>query len=184
MLVLVIHHITAVSANVPLCCIVLGGMAKKGELPPPLKLRQLVPTSGTESTSIWDVPDLESLQAWLDENLSDDATHSLYPVQEDFTYGLALELTKARNAEIVAARTKELTQTATATADDVAAKARQSLLELNEQYHISQKAAAAAAAAKEKTDVATKKATAFFGGLWASAQSLTDNKGKGKKTEK
>lgn len=178
MLVLVIHHITAVSAKVPLCCIILGGMAKNNELPEDLKLRQLVPTSGTESSSLWDVPDIGVLQAWLEENLSDDSTHTCFVVQEEFAVGLSMELTKARNADIVSNRTKELTQSATNTADEVAAKARQSLQELNEQYHISQRATAAAAVAREKTDVAAKKATAFFGGLWASATALAEKQAK------
>eukprot|EP00669_Euglena_mutabilis_P011396 TRINITY_DN6048_c0_g1_i1.p1 TRINITY_DN6048_c0_g1~~TRINITY_DN6048_c0_g1_i1.p1 ORF type:complete len:213 (-),score=17.90 TRINITY_DN6048_c0_g1_i1:395-940(-) len=132
-------------------------MAKKGELPPDFKLRQLIPTSGKAATSLWDVPDVAALQSWLDENLSDDATHSCYAVQEDFTFGLTMELSRARNTEAVSTRTRELGHTAAATADDVATKARQSLVELNEQYHISQKATAAAALAREKTDMATKK---------------------------
>lgn len=35
-----------------------------------------------------------ALQSWLDENLSDDATHSCYAVQEDFTFGLTMELSR------------------------------------------------------------------------------------------
>jgi len=178
MLVLAVHHIAAISATLPLCCIVLTGMAKKGELPPDFKLRQLIPTSGKAATSLWDVPDVAALQSWLDENLSDDATHSCYAVQEDFTFGLTMELSRARNTEAVSTKTRELGHTAAATADDVATKARQSLVELNEQYHISQKATAAAALAREKTDMATKKASAFLGGLWASASSYADPKAK------
>ena len=94
MLVLAIHNLAAISAKVPMCCIALKDFHKRGALPPHLKLRQIVPTSGLQSTSLWDVSTVEELQEWLEENLMDDATHTCHVVQEEFAFGIAMELSK------------------------------------------------------------------------------------------
>lgn len=49
----------------------------------PLLGVQVLPTSGTRSISLWDVPDIETLQTWLDEFLDVDCTNEVYQVCAD-----------------------------------------------------------------------------------------------------
>eukprot|EP00216_Chloropicon_sp_CCMP2111_P003636 CAMPEP_0198242968 /NCGR_PEP_ID=MMETSP1446-20131203/23033_1 /TAXON_ID=1461542 ORGANISM="Unidentified sp, Strain CCMP2111" /NCGR_SAMPLE_ID=MMETSP1446 /ASSEMBLY_ACC=CAM_ASM_001112 /LENGTH=348 /DNA_ID=CAMNT_0043926647 /DNA_START=234 /DNA_END=1280 /DNA_ORIENTATION=+ len=64
-----------------------------------LKPRVLIPTSGTRSVSLWDAPDVATLKAWLDENLSEYCTNECFEVVEDFCQGIAVELARVRVSE-------------------------------------------------------------------------------------
>lgn len=68
-------------------------------MPENLKVRMVLPSGGLISVSLWDVDDPESLKAWLDENLGQDCANEVNEVQEAFTFGVALELARARAAE-------------------------------------------------------------------------------------
>jgi hypothetical protein len=61
----------------------------------------VVPSDGTTSFSLWDVADPETLLQWLGDNLGGDCITQLHEVQEDFTWGLSLELARMRAAERV-----------------------------------------------------------------------------------
>lgn len=41
-------------------------------------MRQVFPTSGLRSTSLWDTTDIETLQLWLDEFLDADCTNEVF----------------------------------------------------------------------------------------------------------
>eukprot|EP00775_Hariotina_reticulata_P013239 gene13239-13369_t len=86
---------------------------------------KVLPSDGVTSVSLWDTEDPTGLQDWLNENLGGDCTTELhenwklfqmhfwaskcvsglpnaFQVQEDFTFGLSLELARVRAAEKVA----------------------------------------------------------------------------------
>lgn len=44
-------------------------------------LEQVVPTSGKESVTLWDAPDAETLQRWIDENMSQDGSAQVLEVR-------------------------------------------------------------------------------------------------------
>ena len=74
-LVLAVHVIDDASAAVPLHIMHIHRLTQTNAIPPHFKLRQLIPTSGLYSTSLWDVdmPDgedeLAALKAFLDESM-------------------------------------------------------------------------------------------------------------------
>ena len=98
---------------------------------PSLSLRstQVFPTGGTRSTSLWDAPNAEGLQNYLDEVLPAECNSEVFQVrlrpvqgglhgdkaalcwwshsfivlqvQEDFAYGISAELTRIRATERV-----------------------------------------------------------------------------------
>ena len=107
--------------------------------------RQLVPTSGSRSTSLWDVPDPDALLAWLSENIGVDCTHEIYEVQEDFGLGLG-EITRARAAERVASGTKDAYHA-------VASGTKDAYLEFDNKMRISERAGHAMEAVRESTVV-------------------------------
>eukprot|EP00983_Pelagomonas_calceolata_P072873 1151909-Pelagomonas_calceolata.AAC.4 len=57
--------------------------------------------AGATSVSVWDAPSAASLEAWLNEHLNQDVVHELNEVQEDFSHGIAFELSRARTADRV-----------------------------------------------------------------------------------
>ncbi len=69
-----VHCVDAVTAKVPLAMIILADCVQRRSLPSHLKCRMIVPTSGLQSTSLWDAPSQEDLQAWVDANLNQDCT--------------------------------------------------------------------------------------------------------------
>lgn len=77
-----------VTAKVPFSIILLQDFVTSKKCPAEFKCRQLLPTSGQKSSSLWDVTDSDALLAWLTENITTDCTHEVYEVQEDFSIGL------------------------------------------------------------------------------------------------
>jgi hypothetical protein len=91
MLVLCTHVIDAGTASVPLHIMQLQGILKNGAIPPEFKLRQVIPTKGTHSSSLWDVeaPDaIPALTAWLEESLQGYCVNHVSEVPEAQSYGL------------------------------------------------------------------------------------------------
>lgn len=86
---------------------------------------QVLPCSGNVSISVWDAPSIQVLQDWLDENLNQDATHYVSEAVEEFAAmgGFALELSRARAAEKLAAGSRttyeKLSQTASMAGDRI-----------------------------------------------------------------
>eukprot|EP00891_Asterochloris_glomerata_P003349 jgi/Astpho2/3349/fgenesh1_pg.00054_%23_36_t len=109
MLVAVVHSIPAGhGAKVPFSMMMLLEHVKKGkDLSPDMHCRMVVPTSGTRSISLWDVPDKDTLQTWLDEFLDVDCSNEVFEVQEDFSYGFIEQLNRTRAAEKVSAQARE-----------------------------------------------------------------------------
>ena len=105
MLVLAVHTVQEVSARIPFCMMVLNDVLSRQTVPPGLKCRFLIPTSGTVSVSLWDANDIETLQAWLDEALSEYCVTACYEAVEEFSQGLAVELARLRVSENVSAKT-------------------------------------------------------------------------------
>ena len=101
-LFLVIHTVGSVSAKVPFALISLLDAVRSKALPSDLRCRQVTPTSGRLSSSLWDAPDAASVQAWLDSHIDADCTHEVAAVQEDFALGLAAEVGRARAADVAA----------------------------------------------------------------------------------
>ena len=105
-LLLVVHTVENVTAKVPFATILLQDLVaqkKTGEH----KCRQLVPTSGARSSSLWDTDDAAALLAWLQESCGAECTHEAFEVQEDFGIGLG-EVSRARTAERVRAGVHDL----------------------------------------------------------------------------
>mmetsp|Transcript_18383 Transcript_18383/g.33477 ORF Transcript_18383/g.33477 Transcript_18383/m.33477 type:complete len:270 (-) Transcript_18383:637-1446(-) len=106
MLVLAVHINQSASAQVPLSMMILLDAAKNNSFPPETKCRMIVPTSGTTSISLWDAPDPEYVKSWCDLNVNLDCTHEVFQAMEDFSFGLSLQLAKARAAEKIGTNTK------------------------------------------------------------------------------
>ncbi|WIA40123.1 hypothetical protein OEZ86_013525 [Tetradesmus obliquus] len=100
-LVLAVHTVEAATAKVPFAMILLLDFAKRKATPPGCKCRMVIPSDGITSVSLWDTADPASLQEWLAENLGSDCRSELHEVQEDFTWGMSLELARMRATEKV-----------------------------------------------------------------------------------
>jgi hypothetical protein len=104
-LILAVHKVVNQTAKVSFSMIQLSDYIKTKQLPAGMKCWKTFPTSGSISTSVWDVELLEKdasmdaeeldehavalLLSWLSENLSTgDVTHECYVVQEAFAHGL------------------------------------------------------------------------------------------------
>ncbi|EIE19408.1 hypothetical protein COCSUDRAFT_67882 [Coccomyxa subellipsoidea C-169] len=161
-LALAIHTVGTVSAKVPFAIVALLDHVRQKKLPPELKCRQVFPTSGLRSTSLWDTTDIETLQLWLDEFLDADCTNEVFEVQEDFAFGISAELTRLRTAEKVSAAVSERTKSA-------AAVASQQMTDLDAKYRVSQQAASAVQAAREASRVAGTRLATGFGKVHARA---------------
>ncbi|BDA43654.1 hypothetical protein COCOBI_04-6670 [Coccomyxa sp. Obi] len=161
-LALAIHTVGTVSAKVPFAIVALLDHVRQKKLPPELKCRQVFPTSGLRSTSLWDTTDIETLQLWLDEFLDADCTNEVFEVQEDFAFGISAELTRLRTAEKVSAAVSERTKSA-------AAVATQQMTDLDAKYRVSQQAASAVQAAREASRVAGSRLATSFGKVHARA---------------
>lgn len=98
---------------------------------------QLIPTSGSVSTSLWDTSDAAALLAWLESAVAVDVTHSVHEVQEEFAVGLG-DVQRARGAEAVAAAGR-----------DVADRTGRAVVDLDSRLKISEKAGRAAEVVKE-----------------------------------
>ena len=53
----------------------------QGSATQPLSPSQVLPSSGNRSVSLWDVPDKETLQTWLDEFLDVDCSNEVFEVK-------------------------------------------------------------------------------------------------------
>eukprot|EP00884_Botryococcus_braunii_P019910 jgi/Botrbrau1/6602/Bobra.0189s0029.1 len=166
-LALAIHTVSAVTAKVPFSMIALLDHVRKKDLPPELKCRQVFPTNGLRSTSLWDVSDLETLQSWLDEFLEVDCTNEVHAVQEDFAYGISAELTRMRTAEKVNLNARATAQAVSDRTKAATAVATQQMSELDAKYKVSENTAAALKVAKETGKAAATKTAAVFEPGWA-----------------
>lgn len=138
MLLLGVHTVEMVTAKVPFSMIILQDHIKRRSIPEELRLRLVIPTSGLQSISLWDAPDVESLKEWLDANLSNDCQSEVSEVQEEFSYGLAVELARVRTAdkvaegskatvEVIGERTRQAAEVVSATASRAMVNAQQGL---------------------------------------------------------
>eukprot|EP00879_Flechtneria_rotunda_P001693 GHRR01001854.1.p1 GENE.GHRR01001854.1~~GHRR01001854.1.p1 ORF type:complete len:288 (+),score=133.51 GHRR01001854.1:102-965(+) len=110
-LVMAVHTMEAATAKVPFSMILLLDFAKRKATPQDHKCRMVIPSDGVTSVSLWDTTDSAALQEWLADNLGDCST-DLHEVQEDFTYGLSLELARMRAAEKVVDGSSKMTSKA------------------------------------------------------------------------
>ncbi|KFM23121.1 hypothetical protein F751_3312 [Auxenochlorella protothecoides] len=136
-LVLAVHTVKEVSATVPFSTILLQDIVVHKKAPAEHKCRQLIPTSGSTSTSLWDTPDPAALLAWLEGAVAVDVAHSVHEVQEEFALGLG-DVARARGADVVAAAGR-----------DVADTTGRAVLDLDARLHLSEKAGRAADAVRD-----------------------------------
>ncbi|KAL4434450.1 hypothetical protein ABPG75_000891 [Micractinium tetrahymenae] len=147
-LVLAVHTVPSVSANVPFAVILLQDAIAQRRTPEGLRCRQLVPSSGSKSVSLWDVRDPEELQHWLDETINVDVTHEVFEVQEEFAIGLG-EIARARAAEKVVGGTKEVAAQTGRALGVAATTVGAQINEVDHKLRISERASAAGTAIKE-----------------------------------
>jgi hypothetical protein len=83
------------------CCCPRLDFAKRRATPPGCKCRMVLPSNGENSISLWDTQDPQALHEWLNDNLGADCTTVLSEVQEDFCFGLSLDLARMRAADKV-----------------------------------------------------------------------------------
>ena len=81
MLVLAVHTVNTVTAKVAFGIIMLQDHITNKKVPVEFKCRQLIPTSGSRSVSLWDVDDPEALLVWLAENINVDCAHEVFEVR-------------------------------------------------------------------------------------------------------
>lgn len=112
MLVLAVHNLNETSAKIPFSMVVLLECVSKKLHPPDFRCRQIVPTSGLRSVSLWDAPSLEALREWLDELMESDCKSEVFEVQEQFAVGLFADVHRA--ADEVSAKTREVGSAASA----------------------------------------------------------------------
>ena len=114
-LIRAVHQVTNQTAKVSFSMIQLADIIRGKGLPEGMRCHKTFPTSGTVSTSVWDVqlpqhdPDMDAdeideqavatLISWLSENLNTgDVTHEAYVVQEAFAHGLG-DIQRSRAAD-------------------------------------------------------------------------------------
>lgn len=103
------------TAKVPFSMILLmDHIRTKRSLPDEHRCRMVVPSDGLVSVSLWDTADPNALKEWLEENLGSDCISHVCEVQEEFTYGVSLELARARGADRVAGSSKKTLDALTA----------------------------------------------------------------------
>ncbi|PSC73396.1 hypothetical protein C2E20_3292 isoform A [Micractinium conductrix] len=147
-LVLAVHAVPTPSANVPFAVILLQDAISNQRVPAGLKCRQLVPSSGSMSSSLWDVSDPEELKQWLDETINVDVNHEIFEVQEEFAIGLG-EVMRARAAEKVMGGTKDVAEKTGRAIGAAATTVGQQAIEIDHKLRISERATAASTAIKE-----------------------------------
>eukprot|EP01024_Parvocaulis_polyphysoides_P028590 TRINITY_DN2581_c1_g2_i3.p2 TRINITY_DN2581_c1_g2~~TRINITY_DN2581_c1_g2_i3.p2 ORF type:complete len:283 (+),score=66.33 TRINITY_DN2581_c1_g2_i3:122-850(+) len=166
MLVLAVHQVDEVTAKVPLSTIMLLDHVKRKDIPDSLKPRLVLPTAGQVCVSVWDSPTVETLQMWLDGVLGSYCKTEAIEVQEDFAYGLSVELARVRATEKISANTR---QTAGVVADRtreaakvVASKTSQAWENVDQRFHISERTQTAVKAVKVGGQNAVQKTSSFF----------------------
>ena len=119
MLILAVHTVNAVTAKVAFSTLLLQDFIINKKLPDEFKCRMLCPTSGSSSTSLWDVSDPELLLTWLKDNINVDCEHQVFEVQEDFGIGMG-EVARSRAADRISKDVaKAMGAAATATVNSV-----------------------------------------------------------------
>ncbi|KAK9803160.1 hypothetical protein WJX72_006101 [[Myrmecia] bisecta] len=170
MLVLAVHTVSAVTAKVPFGMIMLMDHIQKKEVPQELRCRQVHPTSGLRSTSLWDVPSVAALQEWLDEFLDVDCQNEVFEIQEEFAYGISVDLSRARTAEMVSANTRATAAAVNERTKAATAAASKQMTELDQKYHVSEQAERVAKAAREASTAAAARTAAMFGRVGTAAK--------------
>jgi hypothetical protein len=87
MLVLAVHSVAQVTAKVPFAVILLQDFITNKKVPEGHKCRQMIPSSGTKSCSLWDTKNPEDLLSWLNENINVDCVHEVYEVRTESRAG-------------------------------------------------------------------------------------------------
>lgn len=159
-LLLAVHSVQSVTAKIPFSMVALLDLVKKNELPSDIKCRQVFPTSGLRSTSLWDAPSIETLQIWLDEFLDVDCTNEVFEVQEDFTFGISAELTRLRTTERVTTQGRAIAAAVSERTKPATDAASQHINDINSKYHVSEQTSAAIKAAQERSKLAAQQAAA------------------------
>ncbi|KAK9794918.1 hypothetical protein WJX73_006830 [Symbiochloris irregularis] len=158
-LVLAVHSVQSVTAKVPFSMIALTDLVKKHELPTDVKCRQICPTSGTRSVSLWDVPNVDTLQIWLDEYLDVDCTNEVFEVQEDFSFGMG-EVARVRATERITSSGRAIAAAVSERTKPATDAARQGVDDMDSKYHVSEHTSAALKAASEQSRLAAQNAAA------------------------
>lgn len=148
MLLLAVHNLREpASAKVPFSMVILLDSVSKKLHPESFRCRQILPTNGAKSVSLWEAPSRGDLSTWLNELLDDDSETEVFEIQEQFAVGIN---------EVVATRVGEQL---TATTRSTAAAASQKFDQLDERFKISQQASAVLKAARDSGQVAASRVT-------------------------
>lgn len=121
---------------------------------------QILPTSGTQSISVWDAPDLMTLHSWVDENLSEYCASECFQIVEEHSYGIQMELAKARVSENVGSkasaaaasvqeRAREAMSHTAAKAKEARAASQKQFSKMDEKFKMTERAQVAGGKAKE-----------------------------------
>lgn len=148
----------------------LSDHVSRKTLPQGLKCRLILPTSGTQSVSVWDSPDMHTIHAWVEESLSEYCASECFQIVEEHSLGLQMELARARTTETVAGRTqaaagiaadraKQVAASATATAAVASQQVRSKAASIDEKYDVTGKAKQAGTQVSKNAKVAMEQAT-------------------------
>lgn len=151
MLILVVHTVPEVTAKVAFSTIQLQDLVITKKVPQEFRCRQLVPSSGKRSVSLWDCQDSEALLTWLKESVTN-CEHEIFEVQEDFAVGMG-EISRQRATDKVTAGTRDVAKAVGGTVHDI-----------DSRYKISDRANHAVDAVKESA-VVQSTAAAFGRGM-------------------
>ncbi|GLC33275.1 hypothetical protein PLESTB_000351900 [Pleodorina starrii] len=153
----VTHYVEVPSSRVPLAVIILNDAIKRKSLPTNLKCRMVIPSCGNYSSSLWDASSIDDLQQWIETNLMDGVAH-IAEVPEEFTYGVALELTTSRAADKVATSSKNTLERINNTGARVMESVAEKLDRLDQHTHLISATREATSAAVGKVKQATDRA--------------------------
>ena len=149
---------------------VLSDHVSRKTLPEGLKCRLILPTSGTQSVSVWDSPDMHTIHSWVEESLSEYCASECFQIVEEHSFGLQMELARARATETVAGRThqvvgvaadraKQVAASATATAAVAAQQVRSKAGSIDQKYDVSTRAKQAGTQVSKNAKVAMEQAS-------------------------
>ncbi|KAK3237723.1 hypothetical protein CYMTET_52224 [Cymbomonas tetramitiformis] len=141
MLILAVHSITDVTAKVPFAIMVLQDAIKTRAIPEQLKVREILPTSGAKSTSVWEGPSVEAVQEYVDQLLAEWCSNEYFVIVPEHAYGFQLATAVKKTKESVEGA---VNKTAAATSAAVAAVGA-SLNDVDSKYKIRDRTASAAA---------------------------------------
>ncbi|GAB4815689.1 hypothetical protein N2152v2_002735 [Parachlorella kessleri] len=133
---------------------------------------KVVPTSGSRSTSLWDVDEPEALLQWLNDNVNVEVTHEVFEVQEEFAIGVMGEVNRARTAEKVAAGARDLGERTASTVGKAASAVSHQATELDHKLKISERTAATVETIKESA--VARNTVAFFNRVGSGVKSATN----------